>query len=809
MKKLCFAVVYLALVLAGYGQMVSGVQVNGTVISDSGILIAGATIVALPADSLVNPQMTLTNSAGEFSLTVQQSGNYFFHVSSPGFQSINQGPIFIGEPLTLSFVLSGNITYQNLFSGAVFDTLSGLPIPGAFINLMGINSGFILTEVTGPDGKFLFTDISPGTYSIRVDAPGYDSYYSNQMLTITQSSQIQNYFVHLFPYSFGSTEIFGRTLSESPGPNGAMYVPYAGVTLSNSGMAISVNSDASGFFIFSNVPAGNYYIVASAPGYLPTVPEEIIANGDSIYKEIILQPEFIPDYGRIQGTVISDDTGEPLSEILIGCIPVNQPGFFTSFLTGPDGSFELSVLPGDYLVSAEYGYFNNGGPYNYREYFDNVVNIGDAAVISVLENSTITGIDFGLPDIQGTAMDVLFTGKVTDDEGAPIEGATVTYINLSSMLTVVYQTNTNINGDYTLLVENVAAPMSEFRAAAVHPGYQEEYWNNKPAFFLADPIMVFAGQDSVISGIDFSLSVVQQTNNGISGTVYDHLGNHLSGSFIAVFGSDNNRFGYAVSDSSGNYLVAGLPEGFYYVLFYSAGHIPQFYNQALEWENATPVFLLGNISGIDAYLGEEIFANGAGLLSGKITDQSGIPVSGVMVAVKDISGSVIRSAMTDASGNYALSGLEMQNYTLIATKVNYQTFTHDLSMGDGGASTKVINLTLISVITSIKEDSDTDAPLEYRLSQNYPNPFNPVTKISYAVPVNEKGIHTLYSVNLKVYDVLGNIVADLVQTHQPAGSYSVNFDASNLSSGIYFYRLDISGANVRNFSDIKKMVLLR
>lgn len=76
------------------------------------------------------------------------------------------------------------------------------------------------------------------------------------------------------------------------------------------------------------------------------------------------------------------------------------------------------------------------------------------------------------------------------------------------------------------------------------------------------------------------------------------------------------------------------------------------------------------------------------------------------------------------------------------------------------------------------------------LNQNYPNPFNPSTKISWQT--------------LKVCDVLGNEVATLVNEQQTAGTYEVEFNASHLSSGIYFYKLTAGG-----FTQTKKMVLLR
>ena len=88
-------------------------------------------------------------------------------------------------------------------------------------------------------------------------------------------------------------------------------------------------------------------------------------------------------------------------------------------------------------------------------------------------------------------------------------------------------------------------------------------------------------------------------------------------------------------------------------------------------------------------------------------------------------------------------------------------------------------------------------PLTYSLDQNYPNPFNPSTTISYSIPANAK-------VSMKLYNVLGQEVATLVNSSQDAGKYRVTFDAGQYSSGVYFYRIEAG-----TFSAVKKMMLLK
>jgi len=100
------------------------------------------------------------------------------------------------------------------------------------------------------------------------------------------------------------------------------------------------------------------------------------------------------------------------------------------------------------------------------------------------------------------------------------------------------------------------------------------------------------------------------------------------------------------------------------------------------------------------------------------------------------------------------------------------------------------------IFTSTESSSD-NFQIDYKLNQNYPNPFNPTTTIKYSIP--KEG-----NVAIKTYGLLGNEIMTLVNKYQKPGSYEISFDGSNLTSGIYFYRI-VSGI----FLDTKKMILLK
>ena len=108
-----------------------------------------------------------------------------------------------------------------------------------------------------------------------------------------------------------------------------------------------------------------------------------------------------------------------------------------------------------------------------------------------------------------------------------------------------------------------------------------------------------------------------------------------------------------------------------------------------------------------------------------------------------------------------------------------------------------------ATITDVEDRWMFEIPKQFELYQNYPNPFNPTTVIRYGIPKES-------SVKVIVYNILGEVVKTLVENTQKAGSYEVNFNASNLASGVYIYSIQSRALDgTKDFRSVKKMILLR
>lgn len=165
----------------------------------------------------------------------------------------------------------------------------------------------------------------------------------------------------------------------------------------------------------------------------------------------------------------------------------------------------------------------------------------------------------------------------------------------------------------------------------------------------------------------------------------------------------------------------------------------------------------------------------------------------------DLTGNNISSLSTPNNSNLMFKKIAEKVYFVgeKGIKVGNPILISDVPVALTGTLNNNRKIVIETSVTDITEEKENSVPTEFNLSQNYPNPFNPSTTISYQLPTDG-------FVTLKVYDIVGKEVATLVNEEKPAGSYEAKFDASQLSSGIYIYRLSAG-----SFTKTQKMTLMK
>ncbi|MFH1195790.1 MAG: T9SS type A sorting domain-containing protein [bacterium] len=175
---------------------------------------------------------------------------------------------------------------------------------------------------------------------------------------------------------------------------------------------------------------------------------------------------------------------------------------------------------------------------------------------------------------------------------------------------------------------------------------------------------------------------------------------------------------------------------------------------------------------------------------------------------------LVKGDAASAEGDWETIGFVEGNGTSNSTK-DYSFTDKEITSGSYSYRLKQIDIDgsySYSNEISLETRRGESLPTKFELFQNYPNPFNPTTIIRYALPTVETGypdksgqvIPSLQHVTLKIYDILGNEVATLVNDTKEPGVYQVEFDASNLSSGVYFYKLTAG-----EFVQTRKLLLLK
>ncbi|NNJ53626.1 MAG: T9SS type A sorting domain-containing protein, partial [Ignavibacteriaceae bacterium] len=262
-----------------------------------------------------------------------------------------------------------------------------------------------------------------------------------------------------------------------------------------------------------------------------------------------------------------------------------------------------------------------------------------------------------------------------------------------------------------------------------------------------------------------------------------------------------NMWGVHTQPSDGNVVITGC---------YSCGNTWRTKNGGQTWYQIPIPSSNYQISIIDSM--NQFSAQGAGFY--KLQSQWFIPVelTSFTASVVNNNAELLWSTATELNnlGFDVERSFDNDNFEIIAfvpgfgtttEPKNYSFTVENITPGIQYYRIKQVDFDGTETIyNSIEVDGP--VPSEFALHQNHPNPFNPSTLISFSLPVDS-------DVKIKLYNMLGQTVAEIINKDFQAGTHELEFNADNLSSGAYIYYIEAEGINGKNFASTKKMILLK
>lgn len=611
----------------------------------------------------------------------------------------------------------------------------------------------------------------------------------------------------------------------------------------------SAITDSLGFYA-AKLDTGRYKVKAEPAPWMPPGPPPYAAewfdnkpdmvsadivtviSNTSVKADFGLSRVLIPTIprGTITGKVVDDATQAPIPGILIRFFKKGPSitNWQPVAITDSFGVYTMLLDTGVYLLKTE---SLRMSPIDYvHEWFDNVTDPAKATPVAVKPGSTFRA-DFGLSRPVPPAYATI-EGYVTDTLGNPLRRATVAIMHPLQILDAANATYLTTPGtaDESMEVEGVgycrgvvwkgytdslgfykARVISDraYIALAAKWGYIPEYYNNKPNPLLADIIKV----PTNIKSINFALAPNPVVHNSISGVVRDSLGNEVV-SRVVLFPAEPTavrmpiRFGH--TDSTGAYTIGDVRLGTYIVLAVPFGkYAPAFYKKGafgvVYWKMADRVLVSGDVTGIDIGV-VPINSFGYATLSGTVTTGT-TPLAGVRVMATSASGGVVGYGLTDESGAYAIAAVPPGPATVAVDCPDYSSSERLVTVPQDGFAVNNVDFSLQPDATTDVSEM-TQIPETFALNQNYPNPFNPSTTITFDLPV--AGYATL-----TVFNLLGQELQTLQNGNTAAGRTTLVWNATDhagqaVASGVYFYRLTVSGANGKTlYQSVQKMMLMR
>ncbi len=807
--KLAFT---LSLLLLAAGSLLSA-TIGGTITNENVLPVGGAQVQLTKLwPNANNHEMvfrtTMTNPAGAYLFNDIPDGDYHVSAIAPdyvrSFYVSDTGQILVVEIDADDTEVVGidiQLIPQNdpppppnfaRVSGFVYN-LENAPLPNLRVGVVTTNNLNAplpnLGSFTNQFGHYMIQGLQPGTYKTCVLVQNLPVAWSAEFTAAagTMTDSINIFWDAPPPPQTGS--ISGNVIGIQN--NMGVMINVGLVTLDDS-TAVLPNLIGhvgnQGHYMINHIPVGAYRACVLGPEGAPIAysdPVTVIAN--QIVENVDIIVGVFTGYS-ISGTIYGPDN-QPLHYGVVVLRSANNPGgnmhhMFRTVHVDSLGAYIFHNIPaGQYILSI----WTHLAPV---VFYPSTFNISEAQPV-VVTDQNLTGINITIPAPQTYTISGYVKDAATQ---APLPGIKVRTDRMGfhhfpvhdPMFNNELQAVTDATGYYS-----ITAPAGHYTLAAVDTThyYRIQFYDHVLRPFQATVIDL----NTDLTNINFDLIPREDSLQcRISGTVTADGEAITYPVLVVAVSSDEDWEETTVTNAAGSYTLNHLRPGNYYVVAYSLYAPPTYYDNALTWEDADLIPVNGPVNNINFNL-ISTDADGPANLSGTITDGSNA-ISNVIVMLTDTQNQILGFARTDAQGYYEITNAPAGNYTVIASKLGFDSVEQPLVLDQSTALDMVLGVPTAN--------SDAVVPALIGLVSNYPNPFNPNTTVFVSTAKDSR-------VAVRIYNSKGQLIRTLLNSALKAGTHTLDWNGTDesgrpVSSGVYLVRLQGEG-----FAASRKMTLMK
>ncbi|GAB1765757.1 carboxypeptidase regulatory-like domain-containing protein [Priestia megaterium] len=600
-------------------------SISGTVSTLESLPINNATVRILNQNQVIIGY-GITNENGFYAIGNIPVGTFTVIASAPGFQSVLSDLTLAqgDQRRNVDFVLQPN---PGILTGTVTNQNSE-PITGAFVNvrLLGATGIIIASTVTDSNGRYVITDLPPGSYTVSASASGFETKAVGAVIE-TNATEIADI---MLTGVFGS--INGIVLN-----NLAQPIVGSSISLSlfdaNNLLIFTTTGHSDGTFSFPNLEPGNYFITASASGFITEVIGARVTANEATFARILLQPS----PATVTGQVVTLGGGQAIQGAIVSATTLEGQVLAVT-ATDVNGRFTITNLPpGSIIITAT------------------AVSFGVDSKTVLLQTNSTTSTTLFLSLAPG-----FLTGIVTSEAGNPIPNTIVQLFDFTNGLVATAVTDTL--GQYTI--------------QGLNPGNYRVVFNSDSFERLSAGATINSGETTTLN---VKLSSLFAT---ITGSVLNaQTKSPIQGAAVTIRyqSSSGPIFATVFTDTSGQFIISGIPDGTFSIIATAA----EFGSQGLT------AFAVGG----QTFTFNFLLLPQVGIIRGTVTDSSsGASLPNTRIRVINASGVVVTTTQTDVNGNYLLPNLAPGTYQVVASNVNYQAAAQTVALTTN--EVKEVNFTL-------------------------------------------------------------------------------------------------------------------